>query len=240
MVKSRLAVLAIATFFIALILVASVRPLSVVTVKHYNEFGEGATISILEPRFESGYWWEYEGAAVDTVSWTYSVQISGLQGVAHWNITVEFGYKVGSSATITKIDSFTKTFQTGEGTFSDSGSEGLSTHIARYANFQDGVTYTVRYYVRYKFSYLGAKSGNVYVITPDEDEVLEAEDWVKVATKQITYHEEGTPGNPGGGDSGGLPGGDIPVSWVDVGIGALAGVTGVAVAMAVVARRRRR
>jgi len=159
------------------------------TYKVYNEYGEGATLSVRGGARTPGliFDWEHAGSTVSSVSWTYSVSVSNLQGVAHWNLTMYFGYKVGSGS-IVQIDSKTVTFQTAAATISDSGSESLDTHMGRFvSNPADGQSYSLYYYVRWVFSYLGAKSGNIYTVTNDGDDILEATDWTQVDSDSVTY-----------------------------------------------------
>jgi len=182
-------------FIVAVVLVVLVIAAATIepprSYKFYNEYGEGATIAVGGGLGDVGvlFDWEHSGSTVTTVSWSYSATISNLQGVDHWNLTLEFGYKVGTGEVV-KIDSRTWTFQTGTGTFSDSGSESLDTHIGRFvSNPVDGQTYSLYYYVRFKFSYLGVKSGQIYVETNDGDSVLEEADWTHVDSDSVVYRE---------------------------------------------------
>ena len=188
---------AVAVLVVALITVFaffSYGNVGVRSYSYYNEYGEGATLTPSAdanlPRVVFAYSWQHQGSPVSSVSWSYSVQISNLQGVAHWNLTMEFGYRVGTTGTITKIDSKTVTFQTTEQTVTDTGSETLDTHMGRYVTPSAGSSYTLQYFVRWKFSFLGAKSGNVYTYTNDGDGVLGNTDWSQVTSDTVDYAQD--------------------------------------------------
>ena len=131
-----------------------------------NEFGEGFIVDSSVEVYRNSWIplqtqgdWKYGGTTVTQVSWTYSVTIQ-VRNIAHYNVTIKFGYKLGSASSVTQLDSKALTLQTTNQTVQDTGSESIETHTGRYVSSpQDGTTYYFDYYVQYTIQGIGAKSG---------------------------------------------------------------------------------
>jgi len=146
--------------------------------EYLNEYGEGIYVVTSISTGSRGYDWKHGETRVSTVTVTYSVTITGMVNIDHYNVTLQGGYLVRFASNVYKLGEKTWTFQTEPKTFTLTVQESLDTHIGRFeSNPQHGEIFYVDYYVRFRISYLGAKSGNVYVVTDDGDSVLENEDW---------------------------------------------------------------
>lgn len=136
-----------------------------------NEFGEGFIVDSSVEVYRNSWIplqtqgdWKYGGTTVTQVSWTYSVTIQ-VRNIAHYNVTIKFGYKLGSASSVTQLDSKALTLQTANQTVQDTGSESIETHTGRYVSSpQDGTTYYFDYYVQYTIQGIGAKSGEPIVV----------------------------------------------------------------------------
>lgn len=156
--------------------------------EYLNEYGEGVYVITSISTGSRDYDWKHGETRVSTVTVTYSVTITGMVNIDHYNVTLQGGYLVKSASNVYKLGEKTWTFQTEPKTFTLTIQEDLDTHIGRFeSNPQHGEIFYVDYYVRFRISYLGEKSGNVYVVTDDGDSVLENEDWELKVEDNVKY-----------------------------------------------------
>jgi len=176
-------------------------------IEEINEFGEGFIADSDAEVFKSSIFsfqiqgeWKYGGSTVTQVSWSYSVSVT-IQNIEHYNVTIEFGYKLSTASSITQLDSKTLTLQTESQTISDTGSEDLDTHTGRYvSNPQDGEIYYFNYYVRYTITGKGAKSGEIITAQSDWGDPKQSNVGLEYsegfAISSIIVHEYGHFDNP--------------------------------------------